>query len=96
MREGKKVRTGGKQNKWKREEGKELRNLLAALLIELPQHFSRGWLARRLDGLIRMHTHIYTHTHAQAKREKRDAATHTQIGNASDKLSSVVFFDKFD
>lgn len=51
--------------------------MLAALLIELPQHLERlvGWEIGWTD----------THAHS-----------HTQIGNASDTLSSVVFFDKFD
>lgn len=69
---------------------KKLRNLLPALLIEPPQRFSRGWSARRLDGLIRMHGH--THTGAT----QRQSGAHTGKGNASDKLSSVVFFNKFD
>lgn len=81
-----------KQNKWKRKgrEGwggkrKKVHNLLAAFLIELPQHFSRGRSARRLDGLIRMH--VRTHAHKQTKGRQ----SYAEKGSASDELSSVVF-----
>lgn len=80
-----------KNNGSQKERGKH-GNLLAALLIELPQHFSRGWSARRLDRLIRIHTCTHMHT----DEEKRSPAMHTQIGNASDMLSSIVFLAKFD
>lgn len=81
-----------KQNKWKRKgregwggERKKVHNLLAAFLIELPQHFSRGRSARRLDGLIRMH--VRTHAHKQTKGRQ----SYAEKGSASDELSSVVF-----
>lgn len=64
---------------------KKVHNLLAAFLIELPQHFSRGRSARRLDGLIRMH--VRTHTHKQTKGRQ----SYAEKGSASDELSSVVF-----
>lgn len=82
-------RERGKQTEWKREgRKKKLCNLLLASLIEPPLHFSRGWSAGRLDGLIRMHAHT--------RGTERPSYARTQIGNASHKLSSVVFFDKFD
>lgn len=79
-------KTNGSEKQKKKK--KKLSNLLAALLIELPQHFTRGWSGKEIGW-------IDTDTRSHTLREKKKAA-HTQKGNASDKLSSVVFFDKFD
>lgn len=57
------------------------------MIIKLWQHFSRGWLAWRLDRLIQMLVRSQTHHITQ---------TSTHIGDTSDRLSSIVFLVKFN
>lgn len=51
------------------EKKKVLCNSLAAFLIEPPQHFSRGCLALRFDGLISKHVRMHS---------QRDGQRHTK------------------
>lgn len=76
---------GSEEGKGKK---KKLRNLLAALLIELPQHFTREPVGSEIGWID---------TDAHSRRKEKQSYTHTH-GEEMPQTSFhlLFFFDKFD